>query len=122
MVGVESWEEMAGRAWANAERSGFHDARREMEPWQADIWCSLMLMVTEIAEAAEELRDALCLADLTTVRLTDRGKPEGFLSELADVVIRIMDTTENMGANLGDMIRLKNEYNASRPFMHGRKA
>ena len=113
---------MAGVAWANAERSGFHDARREMEPWQADIWCSLMLMVTEIAEAAECLRDAESYDELKRCSIRKGQKPEGFLSELADVVIRIMDTTEHMGVGLGDIIRAKNEYNASRPFMHGRKA
>lgn len=113
---------MQQRAWETAEKSGFHEARATLEPWAADLWCALMLMVTELSEAAEELRDAGTKEELVRVRLTANGKPEGFVTELADVVIRIMDTMENLGVDGAGVVALKQAYNENRPFMHGRGA
>ena len=48
-------------------------------------------------------------------------KPEGLDSELADVVLRVMDYAQQRGINLADVIRTKMEYNSSRATMHGRK-
>jgi NTP pyrophosphatase (non-canonical NTP hydrolase) len=42
--------------------------------------------------------------------------------ELADIVIRVMDTAKSLGVNLGRAIQIKSEYNRTRPFMHGKKA
>jgi hypothetical protein len=52
-------------------------------------------------------------------------KPEGFLVELADAVIRIGDLAflvgDTEGFKLADVQRIKHEYNATRPHKHGRK-
>ena len=42
--------------------------------------------------------------------------------ELADIVIRAMDTAVELGVDLGKAILQKAEYNSSRPYMHGKKA
>jgi len=42
--------------------------------------------------------------------------------ELADIVIRAMDCAEDLGVDLGRAIKLKSEYNRSRPYMHGKLA
>jgi NTP pyrophosphatase (non-canonical NTP hydrolase) len=49
-------------------------------------------------------------------------KPIGFASELADVVIRVMDLAEAMGIDLEREILLKHEYNLTREHRHGGKA
>jgi len=41
--------------------------------------------------------------------------------ELADIVIRAMDTAGRMGVDLGNAILKKSEYNRARPYRHGNK-
>lgn len=48
-------------------------------------------------------------------------KPEGFMIELADVVIRIADLAYLVGGDLEAAIAEKHEYNRTRPYKHGRK-
>lgn len=76
-----------------------------------------MLIVSEIAEATEEVRKG---NDGTY--FGPSGKPEGQAIELADAVIRIMDYCEFVGIDLEEAIRLKHEYNKTRPYRHGGKA
>lgn len=49
------------------------------------------------------------------------AKPEGFGIELADAIIRIGDLAEYLGIDLEEMVRIKFEYNLTRPFKHGRR-
>lgn len=51
----------------------------------------------------------------------DDMKPCGIPIELADVVIRIMDLCEHYGIDLEDAMRLKHNYNKTRPIRHGGK-
>ena len=48
-------------------------------------------------------------------------KPEGFNIEMADAVIRIADLMEALGLNLEAAIKLKHNYNKTRPYRHGGK-
>lgn len=47
--------------------------------------------------------------------------PEGIPSELADVVIRVLDYCEAAGIDLEQEIIIKNEFNKTRPYKHGGK-
>jgi NTP pyrophosphatase (non-canonical NTP hydrolase) len=42
--------------------------------------------------------------------------------ELADIIIRVMDTAVRLGVDIGEAISKKHDYNTTRPFMHGGKA
>ena len=42
--------------------------------------------------------------------------------ELADIVIRALDTAHGLGVDIGRAVHLKSEYNATRPHMHGKLA
>jgi hypothetical protein len=50
-----------------------------------------------------------------------KGKPQGVVIELADCIIRILDTCHKEGYDIERAIRLKHEYNKTRPYRHGGK-
>ena len=77
----------------------------------------LMLITTEVAEAAEDVRTGA----MRTV-MSDSGKPEGLPSELADIVIRVIDVCGGLGIDLDEEIRIKVAYNRRRPAMHNKLA
>jgi hypothetical protein len=41
--------------------------------------------------------------------------------ELADIIIRAMDTACVFGLDIGNAVKLKHEYNKTRPHKHGGK-
>lgn len=75
----------------------------------------LMLATSELAEALEEHRSGN-----PPVWYTPNGKPEGTAVELADCVIRCLDTMHSLGVDIDRVIAEKMTYNAGRPFKHGR--
>ena len=80
---------------------------------------TIALIHSEASEALEEFR-----GDRMEVWYSESKtgpKPEGFGVELADVVIRCMDTAESLGIDLHAMMRLKANYNRRRPYRHGNK-
>lgn len=93
----------------------------------------LMLMVCELAEAAEEARNnkpdvyfnsdqgAVTLEQAQTERIRFNNKPEGLAIELVDTVIRIADYFGSKGWDLEELVKLKMEYNKDRPYRHGGK-
>ena len=50
------------------------------------------------------------------------GKPLGFASELADILIRLVDTARRYDVDLAEATAWKLEYNATRGYKHGGKA
>lgn len=79
------------------------------------------LIHSEISEFVEEVR--ACTTTPAYFVPDDSGsKPEGQLIELADAVIRIADYCGYMGWDLESAIRIKMEFNAKRPYKHGKKA
>lgn len=95
----------------------------------------LMLIVTELGEAHEEIRTSP-FAMHETYYVDENGektrepknadgtqrKPEGLGSELADVQIRLGDTVHRRRIGLGTQVGIKAEYNSTRTQKHGGKA
>lgn len=88
--------------------------------WNAvdNIHRSLLLVVGEITEAQNELRNHHPYSEI----YLDGDKPEGFGIELADAVFRIFNIAADCGVDLEDCMARKHAYNIRRPFMHGGKA
>ncbi len=88
------------------------------------IAAKVALMHSELSEALEELRKPPILGSSVALEAWygHGDKPEGFAIELADLVIRVLDTCEALGLDLQEAIEEKHAYNTSRPYSHGNKA
>jgi NTP pyrophosphatase (non-canonical NTP hydrolase) len=121
-------EEMQRMAWENSEAHGFHDSLNPPHgsAWKNYIAAKLALIHSEVSEALEDLRTGNHAAALSSSALIQTeedehpGKPYGFMSELADIVIRVGDLAGIVGGDLEAALELKMEYNATRPYRHGK--
>lgn len=69
---------------------------------------------SELSEALEEAREGRPM-------LWGDNKPEGVAVELVDCIIRILDYLAHEGVDIDHIMRLKMDYNKTRPYMHGGK-
>lgn len=104
--------ELVIEAHGTAKSKGWHDTQRNLGE-------ALALIHSEISEALEEARRGTSLTEIS-YHANNPDKPEGFGVELADAVIRIADLCGAVGINLEQMIKLKMEYNKTRPHRHGK--
>lgn len=75
----------------------------------------LCLVHSEVSEAMEDYRNSC----MTT--WMDGDKPCGFPSELADVIIRVLDMSAALGIDIEKEVTQKLAYNKTRPYRHGNK-
>lgn len=82
------------------------------------IGARLALVHSEVSEALECVRRGE-----TALRIDfPSGKPEGLPSELADVIIRVLDLAESLGIDMQAAVEMKHEFNGTRPHRHGGKS
>jgi hypothetical protein len=120
--------EWAKEVNTNAVEHGWYDTERSFPE-------VIALMHSELSEALEEYRNGnpavyyncdghvcdLLDCDECETRLERTDKPEGIAIELADCIIRILDTCHHMGFNIEEAVRIKHEYNKTRPYRHNGK-
>lgn len=126
---IDNFARVQRQMYFNSIRKGFHDIDVEISELtqnygvpadlvrsikQARVAQRLMLVVSELSEALEAVRNG---------NPPDSHIPEfsGLEAELADAVIRIQDLAETESARLGKAIVAKAAYNSRRPAMHGGK-
>ena len=94
----------------------------------------LLLAVSEICEAQEELRDGRALTEIyyeDSPALPSPSdmiygqqfnkKPCGFPVEIADTIIRLLHIMSSIGVDIDAVVAEKIAYNKTRPDKHGRR-
>jgi len=113
--------DIAKEAYENAVVKGFH-SNDDGTPKERNMGEAIALIHSEASEALEEIRDN---PDVFHRYYREKdGKPEGFMVELADIIIRIGDLVGKYdgGPELLEVcIAEKMDFNATRPRMHGKK-
>lgn len=101
-------------------QKAIHEMAVEKGWWEEDRGFAevVALAHSELSEALEEYRNG---NGLLYYNLDKPDKPEGIGIEMADVIIRILDWAESADCDIEEMIRIKFNYNATRPYKHGGK-
>lgn len=94
----------------NAKEHGWWDEKRPFSE-------IIALCHSELSEALEEYRNGHAEDE---VYFNDK-KPEGIPIELIDCVIRVLDYLSYLGLDIEELIKMKHEYNLTRPYKHGGK-
>lgn len=127
---LDGMAQVCDAAFKNSDAHGFWDEQKNASTGDRDhsylvpplvrkaIPEKIALMHSELSEMLEEVREPG--RDLLEIRESEKGKPEGFPIECADLVIRLADLCGAMGIDLGAAIVKKHEYNVTRPHKHGK--
>lgn len=129
LYSMQDLQEILGR---NAQEKGFWEAHENLPTEAAAIFAKLALIGEELGEAVtafreldfenpDGIRGQIQAETMSYTRgMHGPDKPEGFCSEVADIVIRCLDLAAYCGFSLESVIALKHEYNTTRPHMHGK--
>lgn len=136
-------KQLVADSFQNAKDKGWHDPGMEKS-----VGDDIALMHSELSEALEDFRAGrgvaevyyekyaisekwvrfleatvpeVALAPVMAALTLKDPKPCGIPIELADVLIRIFDFAGKHGVDLEAAVKLKMDYNATRPHRHGGK-
>jgi NTP pyrophosphatase (non-canonical NTP hydrolase) len=116
-MNIKDWQILVHEG---AKQRGFYDGDLG-EKSIARILSMLCLIHSEVSEAVEEVRRGNMITYYEELTHVDSAKPKGLGSELADVMIRLLDTAEWLGIDMEEEMKVKNAYNDTRGHMHGGK-
>lgn len=107
--------ELVEKAYFASIESGWYD-----DPGDFNIGEKLALIHSEVSEALEVAR--VSLSNIAQAMYDNDGKPIGFDSEMADIVIRVADLCGHLHIDLERAVGEKMAFNKIRGHKHGGKA
>ena len=117
-------DELASLCHSDAVALGWYDTGKQRTDLE-----SIMMMVTELAEAVEELRKPNPQIEYHNQEIDPvvgligpcNPKPEGVGVELADCLIRLLDYCAYKDIDIEGIVERKLNYNITRGYRHGNK-
>lgn len=108
-----SFNELAQFVYRNSIDKGFYelDKVRDFDGMLANVH-------GEVSEALQEWRNG---RGMTETYHNEDFKPEGIPSELADIIIRVLDICAHFDINIEEAVWHKVSYNLNRPYRHGNR-
>ena len=115
---MDAMNRVASRLYQVSANHGFHDG--EVKGFQTATTERVAIFIANLHGECSELweaarKDALYETCDKGIDLTNAEE------EIADIVIRAMDTAHALGIQIGDAVAKKTAYNKLRPHKHGKK-
>ena len=119
MPNLKEWQTIVHKG---ARDRGWYDGELG-EKTELRLASLLCLIHSEVSEALEEIRRGKLdyYYPYAEHLVTSDTKPLGLPTELADIIIRVLDMAEWLGIDMEEAVRMKNEYNETRGYKHGGK-
>ena len=107
----------------NQWRDEIHALAKEKGWWEGERTFGeiIALCHSELSEALEEYRAGNYSIMYYGECNYKNSKPEGIPIELADCIIRILDYCGKAGIDIEEAVKIKHQYNKTRPYRHGGK-
>ena len=116
-MSLNAYRDQCGKA---AVRNGWHDRYLDITDYEEmldHLVAKTALISCEVSEAIEELRSGHASNE---VYEGAGGKPEGYPTELADIIIRTLDLAYMLGIDIDAAVQEKLAFNATRGHKHGK--
>lgn len=119
---IDALNEVSKSAYDNAKAKGFHDKDGDIVSDYARWTVNIHGEVSELWEAARKGNLKIYCDKYSDLKVLGLGQLTCEEEELADIIIRVLDTAGARGISIGRAVLLKMAYNATRPHMHGKLA
>lgn len=118
---IKALNDVANEVHLNAVDKGFHDFDESEAEFLTRTVANIHGEVSELWEAHRNNKLRSYCDKHEKMMALGMSPLDNCSEELADVIIRALDTAKRLGVDIGEAIATKHAYNKQRPWRHGSK-